>query len=141
MMSSDPETDAWLQTLPVGTPVAIDGVEIWLKIFPVGAELGAYLLHGFTEPELQDALRQGFRVAVEFDAGFSLSADGGSLSLTQWLPGVGNWTEVAEPLEKLLDQVEILRESIDPARNALANDPVQERIEQHMRKALEGGIK
>lgn len=137
----DPDTDAWLQTLPVGTPVAIDGVEIWLKTFPVGAELGAYLLHSFSEAELQDALRQGFRVAVEFDAGFGLSSDGESLCLSQWLPGVGSWAEAAEPLEKLLDQVEILRESIDPARNALARNPVQERIEQRMRKTLEGGIK
>jgi hypothetical protein len=140
-MMRDPDTDAWLQTLPVGTPVAIDGVEIWLKTFPVGAELGAYLLHGFSEPELQDALRQGFRVAVEFDAGFSLSSDGESLCLSQWLPGASGWTDAVEPLEKLLNQVEILRESIDPARNALANNPIQERIEQRMRKMLEGGIK
>lgn len=132
----DPDTDAWLQTLPVGTPVAIDGVEIWLKTFPVGAELGAYLLHDFSEAELQDALRQGFRVAIEFDAGFGLSMDGRSLCLSQWLPGVGRWIEAAEALEKLLNQMEMLRNSIDPVRN-----PMQERIEQRMRKMLEGGIK
>ena len=137
----DPDTEAWLQSLPVGTPVAIDGVEVWLKTFPVGAELGAYLLHGFSEAELQDALRHGFRGAVEFDAGFGLSADGGSLCVTQWLPGVDSWIEAAESLEKLLNQVEMLRESIDPARNALSRNPLQERVEQRMRKMLEGGIK
>lgn len=137
----DPDTANWLQTLPVGSPVAIDGVEIWLKTFPVGAELGAYLLHDFSETELQEALRQGFQVALEFDAGFGLSPDGGSLCLSQWLPGVGGWAEAAEPLEKLLNQVEMLRESIDPARNALLSNPIQERIEQRMRKKLEGGIK
>jgi hypothetical protein len=137
----DPDTEHWLQTLPVASPVAIDGVEVWLKAFPVGAELGAYLLHGFSEAELQDALRHGFRGAVEFDAGFGLSPDGGSLCLSQWLPGVSGWVEAAEPLEKLLNQVGLLRESIDPARNALMHNPVQERIEQRMRKKLEGGIK
>ena len=137
----DLDTEKWLQTLPVGSPVVIDGVEVWLKTFPVGAELGAYLLHGFSEVGLQEALGQGFQVAIEFDAGFGLSPDGGSLCLSQWLPGVGGWVEAAEPLEKLLDQVEMLRESINPARNALIRDPVQGRLEQRMRKKLEGGIK
>ncbi len=135
-MMRDPDTDAWLRTLPVGTPVAIDGVEIWLKTFPVGAELGIYLMHDFSEAQLQDALRQGFRLAVEFDAGFGLSADGRSLCLSQWLPGVTSWMEAGDALEKLLNQMEMLRTSIEPGRN-----PMQERIEQRMRKMLEGGIK
>ena len=137
----DPDTEQWLQSLPVGSPVAIDGFEVWLKTFPVGAELGAHLLHRFSEAELQEALAQGFEGAIEFDAGFGLSPDGESLCLSQWLPGIGGWLEAAEPLEKLLDQVEMLRERIDPARKALTRDPVQERFEQRMRKKLEGGIK
>jgi hypothetical protein len=137
----DPDTEEWLQSLPAGSPVAIDGVEVWLKCLPTGAELGAYLQHGFSETELETALKEGLRCAMEFDAGFGLSPDGGSLCLSQWLPGVGGWVEAAEPLEKLLDQVEMLRKSTDATRNAPARNPVQERFEQRMRKKLEGGIK
>lgn len=132
----DPDTDTWLLTLPLGEPVAIDGVEIWLKTFPAGAELGAWLLQDFTEPELQDSLRKGFHAAIEFDAGFGLSVDGRSLCLSQWLPGVHDWIGAAEALERLLNQVELLRGDMAPVRS-----PAQERIEQRMRKMLEGGIK
>ena len=96
---------------------------------PGRRELGALLVHDFSEAQLQDALRHGFDMAITFDAGFGLSVEGRSLCLSQWLPGVRSWIEAAEPLEKLLNQAEMLRTSFDPVR-----DPMQDRIEQRMRR-------
>ena len=132
----DADTEAWLRGMPVGAPVTIDGVEVWLKPFPLGAELMAVLVDGFSEADLQNTLMQGFQAALEFDAGFGLSPDGRSLVLSQWLPDVGSWVEAADALERLLDQVEMVRGGA-----SRESDPMLERDEQRMRRMLEGGIR
>lgn len=134
---TDAGTEQWLHTLPLGETVAIDGIEVWLKVSAEGAELGAYLLHAYSEPELQTAVSLGFQAALEFDAGFGLSPDGKSLCLLQWLPAVSGWTQAAQPLEDILDQVGMLRESMGAQRYP-APDPAQDRLEQRLRKKFEG---
>lgn len=134
----DPQTEAWLRELPIDTPVDIDGVTVWLNVRRDGAELGARLLESFTEPQLQDVLRYGFQSALEFDAGFALSADGASLNLSQWLPGVRDWVEAMEPLEKLLNQVDGLQDYAGPERqHAQADDPARQQLDRRMREWFE----
>jgi hypothetical protein len=107
-MQSD-ELEPQLHDFPLDEPVSIDGESVYLRVHQDGAELGAHFLESVTERQLQDALQLGFQSALEFDAGWALSDDGASLMLTQWLPGVRDWPEVSDPLERLLNQVELLR--------------------------------
>jgi hypothetical protein len=117
------ELEHWLQSLPLGEPVDIDGECVYLRVEQSGAELGVQYLGQVTEVQLQRALQQGFQNATEFDAGWALSLDGATLLLTQWLPNVSSWTEVSEALEQLLNQVELQRslEGATPVRRA--NNP------------------
>ena len=103
------EVEKWLEALPLNEPVNIDGESVYLKVSEDGAELGVHFMEEVTDQQIQDALQQGFQNALEFNAGWSLSSDGSILLLSQWLPGVGGWMEVAETLEQLLNQVEQLR--------------------------------
>ncbi|MEN3296544.1 MAG: hypothetical protein V7642_5797 [Burkholderiales bacterium] len=136
----DADTEQWLRTLPVDEPSSVGGVEVWLTVSPAGAELGACLIPVCADAQLADALKQGFRSAIDFDAGFSLSPDGKSLCLTQWLSNVYGWLEAAEPLEKLLNQVDMLHAALDPTRSALIRNPAIARIEQRLRMSLAGRI-
>lgn len=131
MTKLDPDTQAWLQTLPLNSPVTIDGIEVWLRLAPQGAELAALLIEDCSEIALHDALSLGLAAAFEFDAGFGLSPDERSLILSQWLPGVADWVEAAPALEKLLDQVEALEVAMRRER-----DPRTRRHEQRMRGLL-----
>jgi len=107
-MQSD-ERDPQPHDFPLNEAVAIDGESVYLRVHRDGAELGAHFLAPVSERELQEALQLGFQSALEFDAGWALSDDGDTLLLTQWLPGVQDWTEVPDALELLLNQVELLR--------------------------------
>jgi hypothetical protein len=103
------ELERKLQTFPLDEPVSIDGESVYLKVDLDGAELGVHFLESVTDQQLQDVLQLGFQNAMEFDAGWALSSDGSTLLLTQWLPGVRDWTQASEALEQLLNQVEVLR--------------------------------
>lgn len=130
------ELDQWLQELPLEEPVHIDGELVYLHVTPTGAELGATFLEGATDQQIRDALKQGFQNAIEFDAGWGISADGNTLLLTQWLPGVSSWAEVPEPLERLLNQVAVMRPAVQPATIKPAGIP--SRDEQRARSRLMG---
>ncbi|HVK93294.1 MAG TPA: hypothetical protein VM571_01045 [Noviherbaspirillum sp.] len=131
------ELEQWLQGLPLDEPVDIDGESVYLRVEVGGAELGARFIDAVTGQQLQEAMKQGFQSAMEFDAGWGLSTDGGTLLLTQWLPGVSSWTEVPEQLEKLLNQVSVLRAVISPVKVKL--DDMPNRDEQRGRSKLMGG--
>ena len=103
------ELERKLQAFPLDEPVSIDGESVYLKVDLDGAELGVHFLESVTDQQLQDVLQLGFQNAMEFDAGWALSSDGSTLLLTQWLPGVRDWTQASEALEQLLNQVEVLR--------------------------------
>lgn len=76
---------------------------------------------------------RGFSSAIDFDAGLGQSADGGSLTLTQWLPGVASWRQAADALERLLNQVSALRAELEPvARAPVAH--VRTRAEDRLRR-------
>ena len=103
------ELERKLQAFPLDEQVSIDGESVYLKVDLDGAELGVHFLESVTDQQLQDVLQLGFQNAMEFDAGWALSSDGSTLLLTQWLPGVRDWTQASEALEQLLNQVEVLR--------------------------------
>jgi hypothetical protein len=105
------DTQAWLELEQesLDADIEIDGKHVYLKRHSSGSELGVYLLEDYTGEQLRAALQQGFASAMQFDAGLSTSEDGNALLLTQWLPGVSSWAEVAIPLEKLLNQLETWR--------------------------------
>jgi len=131
------ELDEWLQSLPLGEPVDIDGESVYLKPDGDGAELGVEFLEEASEEQIQDALQKGFQMAMEFDAGWALAPDGGKLLLAQWLPRVTDWTEAADALELLLNQVAMLR-----AMEAEPREEVTEtmsRDERRIRSKLFGG--
>lgn len=130
------ELEQWLQGLPLDEPVDIDGESVYLRVEAGGAELGARFIDAVTGQQLQEAMKQGFQSAMEFDAGWGLSTDGSTLLLTQWLPGVSSWTEVPEQLEKLLNQVSVLRAVISPVKVKL--DDMPNRDEQRGRSKLMG---
>lgn len=131
------ELEQWLQTLPLDEPVSIDGESVYLKVDQAGAELGVHFMEQVTEQQLQGALQQGFQNALEFDAGWALSIDGTVLLLTQWLPGVSEWTEVPDALEQLLNQVELQRAL--EAITAVKTESIQSRDERSMRSKLMRG--
>jgi len=129
----DAETERWLETLPLGEALDIGGEKVYLRIEDGGAELGAILIRNCTDLQLQDALRLGMRCAAEFDAGYSMSEDEATLCVTQWLPGAAGWKEAAEPLEKLLNQIDMLRAELEPHDDMPAPDRLAARIEQRLR--------
>jgi len=130
------ELDEWLQGLPIDDPVDIDGESVYLKISGDGAELGVVYLDEVTGEQINDALRRGFQMAMEFDAGWALSADGSKLLLTQWLPGVHEWTEVPDALELLLNQVAALRAAESAPKEAM--ESLSSRDERRIRSKLFG---
>jgi hypothetical protein len=136
-MSSDDDLQEWLQAQPLDTPVEINGESVYLKVEANGAELGAFLLHGHAQSQLREALLQGFSSAIDFDAGLGQSADGNSLTLTQWLPGVFSWRQAADSLERLLNQLSVWRAALEPAaRMPVAN--TRTRTENRLRKNFAG---
>jgi hypothetical protein len=98
-----------LLAFPLDEPVAIDGQSAYLRVDPDGAELAVLFLDTASGRQLQDALQLGFQSALEFDAGWAMTADGSSLLLSRWLPGAEGWADAAEALDQLLNQVELLR--------------------------------
>lgn len=136
MWSAD-DLQEWLQAQPLDTPIDINGESVYLNVEANGAELGAYLLHGHVQSQLREALLQGFSSAIEFDAGLAQSADGNSLTLTQWLPGVSSWEQAAHALENLLNQLSVWRAELKPA----ARIPVvnaRSRTEERLRRSFAG---
>ncbi|MTV41099.1 hypothetical protein [Duganella radicis] len=131
------ELERQLQGFPLEEPVSIDGESVYLRVGRDGAELGAVFLEEMNERQLQEALQLGFQSALEFDAGWALSDDGASLLLTQWLPDARDWTAAPEALERLLNQVELLRAlaASAPAEDSREHD-AGGREEQRMRSKL-----
>lgn len=132
-MFSDEELAQWLRAQPLDAPVAIDGESVYLAIHRDGAELGAYLTRAYTQEQLQQALRQGFSSAIDFDAGLGQSSDGDSLVLTQWLPGVTGWPQAAQPLDNLLNQLTLWRAALAPPPSTRAAD-LHNRVEHRLRQ-------
>ena len=128
------ELESQLLALPLDEPVEIDGESVYLRVDRDGAELGVQVLHDATGEQLDEALRLGFQLALECEAGWALAPDGDTLLLTQWLPGAAGWTEAAEPLERLLNLVEQLR-LLDPFAVGASRPPAS-RDEQRMRSRL-----
>jgi hypothetical protein len=124
------ELEVWLQSLPLNEPVDIDGELVYLKVEESGAELGVQFMEQVTSEQLQAAMQAGFQNALEFDAGWSLSIDGTTLLLTQWLPDVSGWAEVPEALEQLLNQIELLRsqEAIAAVKSVNTSASIEQRI-------------
>lgn len=121
--------EAWLATLPVGEPVAIDGEQAYLRLYPDGAELGVYLLRSYTPAQLDEAARAGFQSARQFDAGLAV-LDDGALALNQWLPRVAGWPEAIGPLEEILNQLSLWRALLAPAvrRAESSHNPGEQRV-------------
>lgn len=130
------ELDEWLQGLPIDEPVEIDGESVYLKTSADGAELGVVYFDEVTGEQINDALRRGFQMAMEFDAGWALSADGSKLLLTQWLPGVSQWTEVPDALELLLNQVAAMRAAEGAPKDVM--EKYSSRDERRIRSKLFG---
>lgn len=101
----DPDIQVWLEAQPLNAEILLDDERIYLKRYPSGAELGAYLIESYTPVQLRTALLQGFSNALSGGAGLARSADGDSLLLTHWLPGVNSWPQAADALEALLNQL------------------------------------
>lgn len=134
-MSSEDGLQEWLQAQPLDTPVEISGESVYLKVEANGAELGAFLLHGHVQSQLREAMLQGFSSAIDFDAGLGQSADGNSLTLTQWLPGVSSWWQAADALESLLNQLSVWRAALEPAVRVPAAN-IRSRSEDRLRKSF-----
>lgn len=111
-MNEEDFLEQWLREQPLDSEVEIAGETVYLNIHPRGAELGAFLFRSFSQQQLHDSLRQGFSSAMEFPAGLGITRDGESLTLSQWLPEVSNWSEAASALETLLDQLAAWRMAI-----------------------------
>jgi hypothetical protein len=132
----DNDIDQWLQSLPMGHPIEIDGETVYLNVRPEGAELGAYVCREYTPAQLQQAMKVGFQSALEYDAG--LGQVDNTLVLTQWLPHTRNWTDAAEPLESLLNQVAMWRSRLDPQPQRHVDTTSANRTEQRLRKLFAG---
>lgn len=132
-MSSDDGLQEWLQEQPFNIPININGESVYLKVEENGAELGAFLIHDHSPPQLREALLQGFSSAIDFDAGLGKSADGNSLTLSQWLPEVSSWQQAAGFLECLLNQLSAWRELLEPATH-LPVSTTKSRIEERLRR-------
>lgn len=119
-MELDDELEQWLREQPLDEPVELDGEIVYLEVRPAGAVLGAHLTPFFTRVQLQDAMKQGFHCAVMFESGAGLgqSADGNALVLSRWLPDARDWTDAAEALEDLLNQLATWRERLAPKEPA-----------------------
>ncbi|MGZ5858992.1 MAG: hypothetical protein ACXWJK_17320 [Burkholderiaceae bacterium] len=136
-MQSEDDLQQWLQAQPLNSPIEISGESVYLNVEAGGAELGGYLLHGYVQRQLREALLQGFSSAIEFDAGVGITPDG-SLALTQWLPGVTSWQQAALPLEKLLNQLTVWRDVLNPSavKPAAPSSTIATRSEERLRKML-----
>lgn len=136
-MQIDDEIGQWLREQPFDEPVEIDGESVYLRVQSNGAELGAILTRSFSRLQLQDALKQGFQSALDFDAGLGCSDDGTILVLNQWLPHVQDWVGAAEALEKILNQASMWREALSPGRPQQM-DKMGNRNEQRLRMLFTG---
>ncbi len=140
MAADDNTVAAWLARLAPGVPAEIDGETVTLTPRPGGAELSAVLYAPSNGERLNAALRLGFSSALHFDAGLRLSEDGNNLLLSQWLPGVTHWSQAAQPLETLLNQVAYWRLNLAPQPAANSGQSPRQRQELRMRMALAKGI-
>lgn len=136
-MSIDEDTMQVLAAMPLDEPVEIDGESVYLRVVPDGAELGLLLIPAYTQSQLQDVLKKAFQSAMQFDAGLGQTADGRTLVLTQWLPGVNGWTDAAQPLENLLNQASMWRSLLAPVKSSVATH-VESRNEQRLRELFMG---
>lgn len=138
-MAYEDDVIQWLQELPVGTPVEIDGETVYLETHPDGAVLGGYLMSAYTPAQLQNALKLGFQNALFYKAGLGQSRDGNTLVLTQWLPKARSWLDAADELEELLNQLSEWRETLVPARESRpVHASEADRNEQRLRKLFAG---
>lgn len=138
-MISDDELAQWLANQPLNEVIDLGSESVYLRVHHQGAELGAYLIHAYTPGQLQDALKLGFRSALNFDAGLGRSQDGNSLILAQWLPNVRNWTQAVEPLEKLLNQLHMWKTELIPGETpAKSIMSAVSRNEQRLRRSFAG---
>lgn len=135
-MISD-EITQWLSEQPLDKPTDIDGEEVYLRVHNKGAELGLYLVRDYTPEQLQQVLKQGFNSALKYSAGLGVSPDNQALVLSQWLPGVASWVEVAQPLEELLNQAEMLRTGLKTVKDSSSN-LAADRNERRLRNAFAG---
>lgn len=131
------EIKDWLRKQPLEQPVEIDGEFVYLTVRGEGAELGAYLLRDHSLPQLENALRNGFRSATVFDAGLGLTPNGKDLVLNRWLPRVSSWHEAADSIENLLMQVGEWRADMAPEEPPVA-DKGTARTEQRLRSLFKG---
>ncbi len=139
-MRQDDDLMPWLAAQALGVAVRIDGESVYLRAGVGGAELGAYLWSDYTSVQLEDAMRQGFAGALEFEAGLGCAPDGPGLVLSQWLPQVDDWRGAAPALEQLLNQLAQWRAALAPARPG--RRPTHGAVERHaqrMRNLLAGG--
>jgi len=132
----DDQLDLWLAALPVDETVGVDGETVYLRRHPDGAELGVYLLRGFTPAQLEEAARAGFHSARQFGAGLAVQDD--ALVLNRWLAGVDGWLEAAGALEDILNQSALWRAWLAPGRPR--RDEGGSAQEQRIRARFAGGL-
>ncbi|MFC5474028.1 hypothetical protein ACFPM8_08650 [Paraherbaspirillum soli] len=144
-MDSD-DFQTWLAQQAMGCMIDIDGESIYLKAHADGAELGAVLETAPTGEQIRQALQQGFSNALAYDAGLAYHADhadGDSLRLTQWLPGIRSWQQAAQPLENLLTQLAAWRAMFAPKASvtsvSAAPASALDRTEQRLRMLMATG--
>lgn len=134
---SDIDFLARLAGLPLDCTVEIDDERVYLNRYADGTELGIYLFELSAPSQLAELLQNGFPSALQFEAGVALNADGGALTLTQWLPNTQSWLDVSAPLEKILAQAAAWRSSCPRQTPPIRHD-TRRLDDQRMRKMLGG---
>jgi hypothetical protein len=114
-MTANDELLQWLRQQPATQALHCDGVTLNLRVAAAGAELGVVLGAFSDMTQLQRIMQCGFSSALDFDAGLGVMADGRTLVLNQWLPGVASWEQAYAPLEKLLNQLGQWQRAFDGA--------------------------
>ena len=143
------QTDAMthgLTQLPPDQPAEVDGMTVYLRRLPGGAELGVHLVPVDGDGVVDRSLEAAFQCALEYDGGLALSPDGQMLMLTAWLPGATAWVDAEAALERLLNQadlwhaVQLARAGCEQvqARAAAARLACPPRDEARMRRRVTG---
>lgn len=131
------DVESWLEKLPVGKPVTVEGEPVFLRVGENGTELGVILFTAPTDAQLIDVSRIGFQSAMQYSAGLGIWEEEDAVVLSRWLPHVTSWPEAAEPLEELLDQAALWRSALD--RNTpKANTPELSANERRIRAMIAG---
>jgi hypothetical protein len=142
-MTANDELLQWLRQQSASQALHCDGATLNLRVATEGAELELELGAFNDMMHLHSVMQCGFASALEFDAGLGIMADGRTLVLSQWLPGVSNWAQAYAALEKLLNQLTDWRRAFDgtaamsPISKPIINDAAVQ-AERRLRRMFTG---